>query len=166
MRDYDLEKIVFVALGSVVPELTRIWLHLFQKYSAAQVIEINAYTDLGLKYMVPDPGFIGSDLVANAYCLEKIPHQLSCHRSGHSHPANCDCRRAFVGTAIAPGLKTGASFLFENAALLSEIELSHPPATLGTNTKDALLSGIVSGHAMMLESYVARIKQEYPNMHR
>ena len=70
----------------------------------------------------------------------------------------------FEGTAIAPGLKTGADQLFEKAALLSPIEITTPPVLLGTNTRDALLSGIVEGHAFMLENYVHRVKLEHPGL--
>ncbi|MDD4223492.1 MAG: type III pantothenate kinase [Candidatus Cloacimonetes bacterium] len=157
------QQITSIALASVVPELTRIWGHLFQKYLQAEVWDLTALSVPGLSYKVPDPSFIGADLVANAY------------GAWHKYRANCvildlgtatkiqlvSADGCFEGSAIAPGIKTGADQLFEKAALLSPIELTAPPVLLGTNTKDALLSGIVQGHAFMLENYIQRIKQQH-----
>ncbi|MDD2331040.1 MAG: type III pantothenate kinase [Candidatus Cloacimonetes bacterium] len=166
LKGYELNTIAYVALGSVVPELSRIWLHLFQKYSSAKVVEINAYSDLGLKYPAEDPGFIGSDLVANAYAAWQ-KYQSNCLIVDLGTATTIQLVSSagdFIGTAIAPGLKTGAQYLFENATLLSEIELSSPTSTLGTNTREALLSGIVSGHALMLEAFLIRLKEEYKHL--
>lgn len=163
LKDIPVQSIGQIALASVVPELTRIWQHLFQKYFTAEVWEINALCDLGLSYKVADPSFIGADLVMNAFAAWK------------KYGANCivldlgtatkvqfvTAEGGFEGTAIAPGLKTSADQLFDKAALLAQIEIVAPTALLGTNTRDALLSGIVQGHAFMLESYIGKIKQQY-----
>jgi len=160
---YQIGRIKYVTMASVVPELTRIWHHLFQKYLQVNVVEINGYSPLGLSFKTADPGFIGADLIVNAYSAV------------HKYNATCiicDLGTAttiqlvtssgqFYGTIIAPGLRTGASFLFDNAALLSEIELTAPQHLLGTNTRDALLSGIVGGHAFMIETYIKKIRSEH-----
>ncbi len=152
-----------IAMASVVPPLTRVWQHLFQKYFQARIVEINAFSPLGLSYKVPDPAIIGGDLIANAYAAWK------------KYNANCiildlgtatkiqfvTSTGSFAGAAIAPGLKSSADKLFDSAALLTPIELVEPKVFLGTNTRDALLSGIVHGHAMMLEAYVQKIKLQY-----
>ncbi len=154
-----------VALASVVPELTRIWQHLFAKYTSAQVLEIGARSDLGLSFRVKDPSFIGADLVMNAYgAWQKYQSDCIILDLGTATKVQfVTATGRFEGTAIAPGLKTSADHLFEKAALLSQIELVQPSGLLGTNTVDALLSGIVQGHAFMLENYVQEIKRQYPN---
>lgn len=163
LKEIPVQSIGQIALASVVPELTRIWQHLFQKYFAAEVWEINALSPLGLTYKVADPSFIGADLVMNAFAAWK------------KYGSNCivldlgtatkvqfiTAEGVFEGTAIIPGLKTSADQLFDKAALLAQIEIVAPTALLGTNTRDALLSGIVQGHAFLLESYIQKIKQQY-----
>jgi len=164
LNDHCLSDIRWVAMGSVVPELSRIWLHLMQKYTSATIVEINALSNLGLSYQIAEPSFIGADLVANAYAAWKKygGNNIVIDLGTATTIQLVSARGLFVGAAISPGLRTGASFLFEKAALLSEIELSSPSIVLGTNTKDALLSGIVAGHAMMLESFLHKIKSDYP----
>jgi type III pantothenate kinase len=157
------DRIGRIAIGSVVPELTRIWQHLFAKYFGREAVLIDGHSDLGLGYRVPDPGFIGADLVANAYgAWKKYSRNCIVVDLGTATTVQMVTSEGeFLGTAIAPGLKTGAAQLFEKAALLSEIELASPETLLGTNTRDALLSGIVQGHAFMLESFIKRIKLQY-----
>ena len=58
-------------------------------------------------------------------------------------------------------MKTGAANLFAKAAQLNELELIPPSSLLGSNTKDAVLSGIVYGHAFMLEGYITKLKKQY-----
>lgn len=164
LKDVRTESVGVVAIASVVPELTRIWQHLFQKYFKAGVLEITALSDLGLSYKVSDPSFIGADLVANAYgAWKKYPGDSIVIDLGTATTVEfITSEGSFEGTAIAPGMKTGAEQLFEKAALLSQIEIVPPEVLLGTNTRDALLSGIVHGHAYMLESYIRAIKSLYP----
>jgi len=70
-NNFSTDEIQYVALGSVVPELTRVWRHLFRKYFSATVYEIDGLSPLGLQYKIKDPSFIGADLVANAFAAWK-----------------------------------------------------------------------------------------------
>ncbi len=163
LNDAGKQDVARIALASVVPELTRIWQHLAMKYFDQEALEISARSDLGLSYKVADPSFIGADLVINAfgawkkYCSSCIIIDLGTATTIQFVTS----QGCFEGAVIAPGIKTGASQLFEQAALLSEIEITAPHNLLGTNTRDALLSGIVQGHAFMLESYIQRLKLLY-----
>jgi type III pantothenate kinase len=150
-----------------VPELTRIWHHLCQKYFSAQVFTINGYTPLGLSYDVADPGFIGADLIVNAFAAWQ-KYQSACIIIDLGTATTIQLITStgrFLGTIIAPGIRTAATQLFEKAALLSEIELTPPPRLLGTNTSDAMLSGIVTGHAMMIEGFISKLNSAYPEHH-
>ncbi len=159
----DLNSISACSLSSVVPNLTRSFTHLVKKYFKTDLIIANGFLDLGLKYPVENPGFIGADLVVNAFAA-KEKYKKNC--------IICDFGTAttiqlvgkdgyFYGTIISPGVYTSATKLFEKASLLSNIELSSPQNLLGTNTKDALLSGIVKGNALMIDGFIREIKEKY-----
>ncbi len=157
------ETIQLVAMASVVPELTRIWQHLLQKYFEAEILEINACSELGLSCRVADPACIGADLIANAFGAW-LKYRRNCIVVDLGTATTIQfitAQGGFEGVAIAPGLKTSADHLFEQAALLPQIELIPPQTLLGTNTRDALLSGIIQGHAFMLEAYIQRVKLHY-----
>lgn len=160
---WTVSEITQISLASVVPELTRIWQHLFQKYFNASIYNITGYTPLGLSYNVSDPGFIGADLIINAFAAWKKYRTacIICDFGTATTIQYVTAQGRFMGTVIAPGIRTAAAQLFDKAALLSEIELSMPSSLLGTNTKDAMLSGIITGHALMIESFVFRLRKEF-----
>lgn len=157
------ESIHRIALGSVVPELTRVWKHLFRKFFKAEVTEINALSPLGIKYKVKNPSFVGSDLVANAFATwKKYGSSAIVIDLGTATTIQVVGKDGtFEGAVIAPGLKTGAANLFSSAAQLYELEMVSPPVLLGTNTSEAVLSGIIHGHAFMLETFIQKLKRQY-----
>lgn len=152
-----------IAIASVVPDMTRMWQHMIEKYFDSKAIIVNGYSPLGLTFAVEDPSFIGADLITNAYAAWK-KYSSSCIIVDFGTATTIQVVSAegkFLGAIIAPGIKTASAELFDRAALLSEIELTTPEHTLGTNTKDALLSGIIRGHAFMTESFIKQINIEY-----
>ncbi len=165
-RNLILTQINKAAISSVVPEITRIFSHLINKYIKCNINIINAYSTLGLKFPMKDPGFIGSDLVVNAFSA-KEKYKINC--------IICDFGTAttiqlvgkdghFYGTIIAPGVITSAKNLFDSTALLSNVQLKEPKHLLGTNTTDALLSGIITGNLLMLDGFIKALKEEYNHL--
>jgi len=159
----DLENIAIAVLSSVVPQLNRVIRKLFEKYSNCRFIQVNSEMDLNLKFLTPDYSHIGADLLAIAYT------------SVHKYKTNtiiCDLGTAttiqltgkdgtFYGASIIPGVKSSSNILFEKASQLTDIKLERPKGILGLTTKDALLSGIINGHAFILDGFIRRIKEEY-----
>ena len=158
-----LSQINKVAISSVVPKITRVFSYLIKKYIKCDIEIVNAYCELGLKFPMEDPGFIGSDLIVNAFSAI-TKYKTNC--------IICDFGTAttiqlvgedgfFFGTIIAPGVITSAKNLFDSTALLSNVQLEKPEHLLGTNTTDALLSGIITGNFLMLDGFIKAIKNEY-----
>jgi type III pantothenate kinase len=52
--------------------------------------------------------------------------------------------------------------LVGGASQLTQFEFKHPKEILGTNTIDCLNSGLLHGHATMIEGIVSKIKKNYP----
>ncbi len=161
-----LEAIDHVVLSSVVPSLSRCFEHLFQRYFKSPVIVVTGYTPLGLSFSVSDPGFIGADLIVNAYSAWKKYEDncIICDMGTATTIQLVDKSGHFHGTSIIPGVVTGAFNLFEKAALLSNIQLEKAEHLLGTTTKDALLSGIVLGHAYMIDRFIMEIKKKWAHL--
>ncbi|MDD2228789.1 MAG: type III pantothenate kinase [Candidatus Cloacimonetes bacterium] len=163
LQDIKLADINFVAFGSVVPELSRIWKHLIAKYMTAEIYDVNGLSPLGFTFKATSPQTIGADLIANAYAAwRKYQQNVIVIDLGTATTIQViSSAGVFEGAIIAPGLKTGASNLFSKAAQLYELELISPPALLGKNTHDAVLSGVVHGHALMLETFITKLKLQY-----
>ncbi len=55
---------------------------------------------------------------------------------------------------------TATEAMFQKAAMLPSVELMRPDRAIGTNTIDAMKSGIVFGYVGLVEGMVARIQGE------
>jgi type III pantothenate kinase len=65
-----------------------------------------------------------------------------------------------VGTAIAPGVSTGAEALFRFTAKLPQVELVRPPHAVGKNTIHSMQAGLIFGFAGLVEGLVKRMRAE------
>ncbi len=165
-RKLTLSQINKSTISSVVPEITRIFSHLIKKYLKCNFEIINAYSDLGLKFPMEDPGFIGSDLVVNAFsAITKYKTNCIICDFGTATTIQLVGKNGqFFGTIITPGVITSAKNLFDSTALLSNVQLQKPKNLLGMNTTDALLSGIITGNSVMLDGFIKALKKEYGNL--
>ena len=66
----------------------------------------------------------------------------------------------FLGGVIAPGIRIGAKALSNFTSRLPKVKIEAPAKTIGKNTIDAILSGLVGGHAAMIDGMVDRIEDE------
>jgi type III pantothenate kinase len=66
----------------------------------------------------------------------------------------------YLGGAIAPGLQISARALYERTARLLLVELTPPRSPVGRSTVEALQSGLVYGHAAMIDGMVERLSKE------
>ncbi|HWC32966.1 MAG TPA: type III pantothenate kinase, partial [Actinomycetota bacterium] len=60
----------------------------------------------------------------------------------------------------APGIQVSARALYERTARLLLVELVSPRSLIGKNTVEALQSGLLFGHASMIDGMVERISKE------
>jgi type III pantothenate kinase len=163
---FDLNNIKLIAVSTVIPLLRETFQKLIKTKFKCPAIFVDAYTKLGLSFPIIDPGFIGSDLIVNAYAALK-KYQTNC--------VVCDLGTAttiqligtdgfFFGTAIMPGVHTAANSLFQNASQLFSVEFSTPSELLGTSTTSSVLSGIMNGNLFQLEGFIRAIKKEYKHL--
>jgi type III pantothenate kinase len=80
------------------------------------------------------------------------------------HRATGRCGRLFSRSRHHSRVITSSSRLFERAALLTNVQLTPPEHLLGTTTRDALLSGILTGNALMMDGFVERIRAQYADL--
>ncbi len=165
-QNFNKEELEGVAVSSVVPHLTeiimdatRIELHkdpiLFQK---------KWYNLLPLKPANPEE--IGTDLMANALagCIKYSTPCLIVDFGTALTYTLVNRENELEGVAIAPGIKTAMQSLAGKAAQLPEIPLELPKNALGTNTVEAMNSGILWGYVGQVSYMINKIKEEkgYP----
>ena len=116
----------------------------------------------GLNIKIDNPAQLGADLVAGAvgaiseYTLPCIVIDMGTA----STISVIDKNGAFLGGAIAAGVRLTLKALCENTAQLPAIDLSAPNSVISTNTVDCMRSGLIFGTAAMIDGLIDRISDE------
>ena len=71
-----------------------------------------------------------------------------------------DAEGNYRGGMIAPGLGISIDALGSRTAQLPYISLDAPAQLVGTNTKNCMRSGVMYGHAGMIDGFIDRIEEE------
>jgi type III pantothenate kinase len=65
-----------------------------------------------------------------------------------------------LGVAIAPGLKTAISALYNSTAQLPEVPLAYPSSAVGKSTVHAIQSGVLIGYVGLVKHMIESIREE------
>ena len=66
-----------------------------------------------------------------------------------------------LGMIIIPGIAVSMAALTDSAALLSRVSLEKPEELLGKSTSESIRSGVVGGHALMIDGFLRNIREQY-----
>jgi len=157
------ENIKEAILASVVPTLTDILIEAIESYIKINVIKLNTKTKTGLIYAIEIPKELGADRIANARAAIELSANKPCIVVDFGTATNFDVvskNKEFLGGAIAAGINISALALSNYTSLLPKIRVEEPPQTIGKNTVDCILSGIIIGHAKMIDGMIENIEKE------
>lgn len=163
-EDIRFNRISRVVISSVVPTLTPIIDRISREiFFEAEVLIVGPEVYANLPITILNPYQIGADLVANITAAHAL------------YRANCiiiDFGTALTfttvnekgitqGVAIAPGLKTATSSLYQKTAQLPpEVPLEYPKSALGMNTIHAIQSGVLIGYVGLVTHMIRTIRKE------
>ena len=149
------------AVCSVVPVLSPSWNAALRAVTGREPFEVTA-ADSPLPLQVPEPDSVGPDRIANAIAGRTL-HGAPCIVVDLGTATTFDCvskQGAFVGGAIAPGLRTSSDELFRRAARLTNIELRRPERAVARTTAENLRVGVLWGYAGLVDALVRRMRSE------
>ena len=155
LEGLDLSQVRASAVASVVPQLTKAWMQAIKDATGARSLVCNAETAEGLfDADYPNPREIGADRVADAVAARALygAPVVVVDFGTATNIEVIDRDGRFRG-----GVKTSANALFTHGAQLPDIALVAPPAVIGTNTVEAIQSGIMLGEADRVDGLVRRI---------
>ena len=159
----ERESIDAVALASVVPPLTERFEELCERLFGHKPLVVGAGTRTGVHVAMHNPREVGADRILNAAAAFHIYGGplivLDCSATATSFDV-VGGDGAYLGAATAPGLALSAEALFQAASRLHRVDLVRPRCVVGKDSASALQSGIVLGHAAMVDGMVARIRAE------
>lgn len=159
VRPYSFENAI---ISSVVPAVTELTSRAWERISNQTpfIIGKDIKTDLNLQ--IDNPASMGRDILVGAVAATSMyPLPLIIFDVGTASTVCVVDRDMNVpGYMIIPGPYTSLNALTAKAAQLPEITFDEEPRMLGKNTVECMRSGIMYGHACMMEEIIHRIETE------
>ena len=149
-----------VAMASVVPALTEL-VREATRVIGVRLLIADAAT-IPMAASVPQPARVGADRLLGAWGA-RLHHgaPLIVVDLGTATTIDAvDAAGAFVGGAILPGLRLSLAALARGTAQLPEVRLAAPARAIGTDTAEAIRSGVVLGHLGAVRELVDRFAAE------
>lgn len=162
LADMSPRSVKNAILSCVVPPLAPIFERTCTKTFGCEPLVVGPGMKSGMPIRVDNPPEVGADRIVNAVAAHQLlGAPVISIDFGTAITFDCVSRDGeFVGGAILPGLLVSLGALVERASRLSSVEILRPPQVIGRNTAHMLQSGMLYGHAGMVDSMVARIREE------
>lgn len=157
----DLNTVDAIAFAGVVPQLVREWEGVATALNA-RMVRVGRETAAVTSVNAPNPAEVGADRIANATAAATFygSPSIVVDFGTATNIDVVDATGAYIGGAIAPGVRISLDALTARAAKLASVSLEAPAHAIGRTTIEAVQSGTVVGAAAMAEGLVARIKDE------
>jgi type III pantothenate kinase len=155
-------RITGVVLSSVVPLLTQMFQGVSQSLFGRPPLIASTDLDTGLTLRYAHPKELGSDRLVNAAIAHaRSQTDLIIVDFGTATTFTVITAAGEVsGGAIAPGLGISAEALLYRTAQLPKVDLVGPESAIGRDTRSSMQSGLVLGHASLVDGMVFRFRQE------
>ncbi|MGQ4809501.1 Type III pantothenate kinase [Candidatus Entotheonellaceae bacterium PAL068K] len=161
-RGVPVSDIAGVAISCVVPPLRAVFDQFARRYLHVVPLIVGTDIAIGVQLVVDNPREVGADRIVNVLATHHVYGGPAISIAfGTATVFDCvSVRGEYLGGAIAPGMLTALESLTRSAAQLYQIEPVRPPQAMGKNTIDNIQSGLVLGHASLVEGLVRRLKRE------
>ncbi len=149
-------------ISSVVPNVMHSLTSAIIKYFHITPVIVAPGIRTGIRIATENPRQIGADRIADAvgaYGLYGGPVIVIDYGTATTYDL-VDVSGAFVAGVTAPGIRTSAKALWDEAAKLPEIEICKPKSILAQETISSMQAGIVYGQIGQSEYIIRHIKEE------
>lgn len=149
-------------ISSVVPPVLNSFKTAIIKLTGKVPLVVGPGIKTGLNILLDNPAMAGGDLIVGAVAAlaEYKPPLLVVDMGTATTISAIDARGSFLGGSIFPGVKISAEALSGKTAQLPAISLEAPQHAIGRNTIDSMRSGVMMGHAAMLDGMIDRMEAE------
>lgn len=149
-------------IASVVPGLTSVIKNAVEDFTKAPCKTAGPGLKTGLQILMDNPAMIGTDLISNAVGavnLYDTPAVVADFGTATVFSVINE-KKQYTGSIICPGMGPSLRALSESASRLYDISLESPKELIGTNTEEAMQSGIIYGTAALCEGIIRRIYEK------
>ncbi len=149
-------------ISSVVPNLTPVFTELLARYFGLTPAVVDHRSPLGLAIGYTTPEEIGADRLVNAAAaFEAFGGPLIIVDFGTATTfCVVSADGTYLGGVIAPGAAISAEALTSRAAKLSKVEWVRPHTVIGRDTTSSMQTGLILGHACMVDGIIQHIQKE------
>ena len=154
-------------IASVVPQLNDVIKSVAANITGKTPIVVGPGVKTGFAIKIDDPAELGADIAANASEVVAILKEekvdapaLILDLGAVTTLFAVNKKREVVGGAIIPGISMSLDALHRDTALLPNIDMAGSFRAIGKNTKESLISGVVLGHAAMIDGLCDRFERE------
>jgi type III pantothenate kinase len=161
-QDVKFDHIDGVAIASVVPPITQIFVKMIKRFFDQTPLVVEAGVKTGIKIRYDSPRDVGADRIVDAAATYNMYGGPACvvdFGTATTFDAISD-KGEYLGGAIAPGMGIASEALFSRTSKLPRVDLVRPPRAVGTNTVFAMQSGLIFGYVGLVEGMVARFRAE------
>jgi type III pantothenate kinase len=182
LQALERSELEHAVIASVVPALTPVLSQAVRRAFDLEALVVGPNTDVGVAIAVERPQEVGVDRIVNVAAARHVallaagasasPRQVLAEGAivvdlGTATTLDClSPSGEFLGGVIVPGMRVSFEALIARAPKLPDVELVAPARVLGQNTVQCLQSGIVHGHASLVDGLVAKLGAELPFKYR
>lgn len=149
-------------ISSVVPPLNATIRGAIERAYGVRVLTVSSDMETGIEILCDSPSTVGADIICSCVAARELygAPMLIIDMGTATKMIATDESGAFVGVSIIPGVMMGLNALSSGTAQLPRIGLEAPRTVIGKNTVDCMKSGVIFGHACMLDGMIDRILAE------
>ncbi len=159
---YERPKLTGLALASVVPPVTGALRAVAPALVDGPLLEVGPGMKTGMPIVIDNPREVGADRIVNAVAAAEL-HGTPAIVVDFGTSTNFDVVSSageYVGGVIATGLEVSQEALIRATAALRRVELTPPRSVIGKGTVEAIQSGLLYGHAGMVDAIIQRVSDE------
>lgn len=162
MKNLAATDIDSAIISCVVPSISSKLKRGVKKALDIDSLSVSAGVKTGLNIKLDDPAVLGSDMVCACVCAKKeyklpiIIIDLSTATKIYA----LDKNGAMIGGTISSGVNISIEALSANTSALPHINADNAKSAIGTNTIDAMRSGMLYGTGGMIDGMVERFESE------
>lgn len=149
-------------ISSVVPQLNRVLKKAIGHLFGVEPLMVGPGVKTGLAIQCDAPSSVGADLICACVAAHSIYGSpcLIVDIGTATKMMVVNDKGAFIGVSIIPGVLMGLEALAAGTAQLPNIDLGAPDRIIAKNTVDCMRSGVIFGHACMIDGMIERIHAE------
>ncbi len=156
------ENVEGAIISSVVPQLNSVMKSALRLVYDVDALMVCPGVKTGIGILCDSPSSVGADLICSCVAANTLYSSpaLIIDIGTATKMIVTNKNGAFIGVSIIPGVMMGLKGLASGTAQLPSVGLEAPATVIGKNTVDCMKSGVIFGHASMMDGMIDRINAE------